>query len=155
MNRSEYLMALYDALDDIPAQERTDAISEYQEYFRSEAEKGRTEEEICFSLGDPITLAYAIKQRRGYSAGKQETFYEKPRRKHGILKRIATVITVAVILFTVLGGSIMINVSKGSGLIFGFGKKYEINDIREINLDSEKTIIIRTSSTNTSILSSD
>ncbi|NLO98684.1 MAG: DUF1700 domain-containing protein, partial [Clostridiaceae bacterium] len=52
MNRSEYLMALYDALNDIPVQERTDIVSEYQEYFRSETEKGRTEEEISLSLGD-------------------------------------------------------------------------------------------------------
>jgi len=57
MTRSEYLMALYDALNDIPAQERTDIISEYQEYFKSEMEKGYTEEEICTSLGGPGTLA--------------------------------------------------------------------------------------------------
>ncbi len=82
MNRSEYLMALYDALNDIPVQERTDIVSEYQEYFRSETEKGRTEEEISLSLGDPVTLAYAIKHRRGYGAHKQDTFYEEPRHRH-------------------------------------------------------------------------
>ena len=155
MNRSEYLMTLYDALDGIPTQERTDVVSEYQEYFRSEAEKGRTEEEIYLSLGDPVTLAYAIKQRRGYGAQKQETFHDKPPRRHGVFKSIASVITVIVILFTVLGGTVMFSISKDSGLIFGIGKKYEINDIRETNLDSAKTIIVRTSSTNTSILQSD
>ncbi|NLE24629.1 MAG: DUF4097 family beta strand repeat protein [Clostridiaceae bacterium] len=155
MNRSEYLMALYDALDGIPTQERTDAISEYREYFISEIEKGRTEDEICVSLGDPITLAYAIKQRRGYGANKQETFYEKPRRTHGVFRKVASAVTVTVILFTVLGGSLMFNISKGSGLIFGFGKKYEINDIRETDLDSANTIIVRTTSANTSILPSD
>ena len=155
MNRSEYLMALYDALDGIPTQERTDAVSEYQEYFKSEAEKGRTEEETCLSLGDPITLAYAIKQRRGYGAESQEKFYNKPPRRCGVFKSIASALTVIVILFTVIGGTVMFSISKGSGLIFGIGKKYEINDIRETNLDSAKTIIVRTVSTNTSILPSD
>lgn len=154
MNRSEYLMALYDALDGIPKQERTDAVSEYQEYFRSETEKGRTEEEISLSLGDPITLAYAIKQRRGYGTEKQEIFYNKPRRRRRGFKSIASIITVIVILFAVFGGTVMFNISKGSGLIFGIGKKYEINDIRETNLDSVKTIIVRTASTDTSILPS-
>lgn len=155
MSRSEYLMALYDALDEIPNQERTDAVSEYQEYFINEIEKGRTEEEICLSLGDPITLAYAIKQRRGYGAKKQRAFYEKPRRSHKVFKDIATVITVLVIVSIVLGGSMMFSFSRGTGMIFGIGKKYEINDIREINLDSAKTIIVRTISVNTSILPSD
>jgi lia operon protein LiaG len=155
MNRSEYLMALYDALNDIPVQERTDIVSEYQEYFRSETEKGRTEEEISLSLGDPVTLAYAIKQRRGYDAHKQDTFYEKPRRRHGIIKRIASVITVAVILLTIFGGTVMFSISKGSGFIVGIGKKYEVNDIRETNINSAKNIIVKTVSANTSIQSSD
>ena len=113
MNRSEYLMALYDALDGIPTQERTDAVSEYREYFISEIEKGRTEDEICVSLGDPITLAYAIKQRRGYGANKQETFYEKPRRTHGVFRKVASAVTVTVILFTVFYKTIFTPVKCG------------------------------------------
>ncbi len=155
MSRSEYLIVLYDALDGIPDQERTDAISEYREYFKNEIERGRTEEEICLSLGDPITLAYAIKQRRGYGTEKQEAYYKRPRRRCGVFKTIASVIMVIVIFFTVLGGTLMFNISKGSGFIFGIGKKHEINDIREIDLDSAKTIIVRTASANTSILPSD
>ncbi|HHU91175.1 MAG TPA: DUF4097 family beta strand repeat protein [Clostridiaceae bacterium] len=155
MNRTQYLMALYDALKDIPSQERTDVISEYREYFRIEMENGRTEEEICSSLGDPVTLAYAIKQRRGYGPDSQETFYKKPHRKNGIFKTIATVISAIVVLCIVFGGTIMFSFSKGKGLIFGAAKKYEINDVRTITPDSAKTIIIKTASTDTSILPSD
>lgn len=154
MSRSEFLMALYDALDGMPKQQRTEVVSEYQEYFRSEIEKGHTEEEICISLGDPITLAYAIKQRRGYGHNTQETFNERPHRC-GIFKIITVVITVMVIAFTVLGGFIIINVPRGSGLSFGIGKKYKIDDTKEINLDSAKTILVQTISSNTTITPSD
>ena len=66
MNKSEYLMILYDTLNDVPSDVRTGIVSEYRDYFNKELEKGRTEEEIIMSLGDPVTLAYAAKQMRGY-----------------------------------------------------------------------------------------
>jgi len=155
MNRSEYLMALYDALDGIPSQERIDAITEYQEYFRSESEKGRTDEEICLSLGDPVTLAYAIKQKRGYGPAGQNTYYRKPHRSYEIFKKFITAVVIIAIICTVFGGTIMFSISKGKGLIFGAGKKYEINDVGEINPDSAKTIIVKASSADTTILPSD
>ena len=153
MNRSEYLMALYDALDGLPSQDRVDVITEYKEYFRIETEKGRTEEEICLSLGDPVTLAYAIKQRRGYDPIK--IYDEEPPRRQPMFRKIKSVIALIVILCIFVGGTIMFSFSKESGLIVGAGKKYEINDIRSIGLESAKTIIIKADNANTSILPSD
>jgi len=150
-------MALYDALDGIPSQDRIDVITEYQEYFRIETEKGRTEEEICLSLGDPVTLAYAIKQRRGYDPrgyNPKKTYDEEPPRRHRIFRRITSVISLIVILCIFVGGTIMFSFSKESGLIIGAGKKYDINDVRSIAPDLAKTIIVKSGNANTTILPS-
>lgn len=63
MNKTQFLMTLYDALEGLPGNIKADIMSEYQDIFRTGMEQGQTEEEIAASLGDPITLAYAIRQR--------------------------------------------------------------------------------------------
>lgn len=155
MNRSEYLMALYDALDDIPKQERTDALSEYQEYFKNELEKGRTEEEVCLSLGDPVTLAYAIKQRRGYG---KFTEHNPPKARPSGFFRLAKLITGIVITMTILSvAGISISSSKGFGLgnlSFGIGKKYDVNEEKTVDLGSADTITIKTFSATSEIKTS-
>lgn len=154
MKRSEYLMTLYDALNDIPAEERTDIVSEYQEYFKSEMEKGCTEEEICLSLGDPVTLAYAIKQRRGY--GK---FANNPSRKQvptGFLKlaKVIAGIFIAMAVFSVFGFSISNDIGRGD-LNLGIGEKYNVNEEKDIDLGSADNIVIRVISSDTKVMVSD
>jgi len=151
MTRSEYLMALYDALNDIPAQERTDIISEYQEYFKSEMEKGYTEEEICTSLGDPVTLAYAIKQRRGFGEfAKRPTVRRGP---SGFLKliKIMGVIFITMGVFSVFGFSISKNMD-WENFNFGIGEKYVVDEEKEIDLGSVDNIEIRVISSDTKVV---
>ena len=123
-----------------------------REYFRIQMENGRTEEEICSSLE---TVLHMLLSKEEGMARQSRNFYKKPHRKNGIFKTIATVISAIVVLCIVFGGTIMFSFSKGKGLIFGAAKKYEINDVRTITPDSAKTIIIKTASTDTSILPSD
>lgn len=156
MNRSEFLMALYDALNDIPKQERTDAVSEYQEYFKNEMEKGLIEEEICLSLGDPVTLAYAIKQRRGYGQFTERPSHRRAR-PSGFFKlaKIITGVVIGMTILSVLGMSF--SFSKGfslKNLSFGIGDKYDIDLEKDIDLGSADTIIIKTFSATSEIKTS-
>jgi DUF4097 and DUF4098 domain-containing protein YvlB len=151
MTRSEYLMALYDALNDIPGNERTDIISEYQEYFKSEMEKGRTEDEICTSLGDPVTLAYAIRQRRGY--GK---FANKPSPRRGPsgffkLAKIIVGVIIGMGIFTLFG----LGANKELGwesINIGLGEVYEVNEEKEMDLGSVDNIEISVISSDTRVV---
>ncbi len=159
MNRSEFLMALYDALEDMPKQDRTDAVSEYQEYFKKELENGRTEEEICVSLGDPITLAYAIKQRRGYG---ERTEQAPPKARPSIFFKLARLITTIVIIFTILSIiGISIGFSKGftkgfsfDNFNFGIGKEYDVDEEKSVDLGSADIITIRVISSDTKVITS-
>lgn len=154
MNKSEYLIALYDALDGIPNETRTEAILEYQEYFRNELEKGRTEEEIAFSLGDPITLAYGIKQRRGY--GQSNESPQKVRRRSRFPRIVKGLIITSLIMSLGIGIGVKALTWGGINLnTFSFimGKKHEIDQYKEADLSSAKTIVIRTLSTDTTIKS--
>jgi lia operon protein LiaG len=155
MNRSEFLMALYDALDDIPKEERTAIVSEYQEYFRNELKKGLSEEEICLSLGDPVTLAYAIKQKRGYGQFAEQPSPRKAR-PSGFFK-LAKIITRIVIAFTIISViGISFSFSKGFSWNFSFGpgKRYEVNEEKDIDLGSANNIIIRVTSSDTRVIPS-
>lgn len=74
MNKTQFLMAFYDALEGLPSHIKADIMSEYQDYFRVRMEQGQTEEDIFASLGDPITLSYAVKRRTGYMAKPPKRF---------------------------------------------------------------------------------
>lgn len=59
MNRDEYMQRLEELLADIPAEEREDAISYYNDYFDAGGEDN--EEETIAALGSPEQLASTIK----------------------------------------------------------------------------------------------
>lgn len=141
MTRSEYLMALYDALSDIPAEERTEIVSEYRDYFNNEIAKGHTEEEVCVSLGDPVTLAYAIKQRRGYGQPPKQPPVKQGHPGSLRLFRIIIGVVIAMFIFSVIGLSVSHEIGRG---LFGILNKYEVDEEKELDLGSADTIVIRT-----------
>jgi DUF4097 and DUF4098 domain-containing protein YvlB len=156
MNRKDYLMTLYDALEGLPAQVRADTISEYKEYFRTEAENGRADEDIIASLGDPTELANVIKNRTGYSYNPPP---QRPVRKHhSVFRRIVVWAVIALIFSSIASGvGSAINLfGKGgwSNMAFGFGTRYDVNEIKEINFGNARKIEIRTTSTDTNIVPS-
>ena len=57
MNRKEFLGRLSELIKDIPEEEKKDILFDYEEHFRTGLEKGRKEEEIAASLGDPKIIA--------------------------------------------------------------------------------------------------
>jgi len=57
MNKKEFLGRLSELINDIPEEEKKDILFDYEEHFRIGLEKGRKEEEIAASLGDPKVIA--------------------------------------------------------------------------------------------------
>jgi len=57
MNKKEFLGRLSELIKDIPEEEKKDILFDYEEHFRIGLEKGRKEEEIAVSLGDPKIIA--------------------------------------------------------------------------------------------------
>ena len=57
MNKKEFLGRLSELIEDISEEEKKDILFDYEEHFRIGLEKGREEEEIAVSLGDPKVIA--------------------------------------------------------------------------------------------------
>jgi len=57
MNKKEFLGRLSELIKDISKEEKKDILFDYEEHFRIGLEKGRKEEEIAASLGDPKIIA--------------------------------------------------------------------------------------------------
>ncbi len=57
MNKKEFLGRLSELTKDISEEEKKDILFDYEEHFRIGLEKGRKEEEIAASLGDPKVIA--------------------------------------------------------------------------------------------------
>lgn len=61
MNKVQFLEQIRKGLKGLPKEEINDIIIDFKEYFEVGAERGRKEQEIAFSLGEPKVLAKQIK----------------------------------------------------------------------------------------------
>jgi len=61
MNKKDFINILSLNLRGVPDEERKDAISDFEEHFNEGLLKGRVEEDIATSLGDPKVLAGQLK----------------------------------------------------------------------------------------------
>ncbi|MCX7773842.1 MAG: DUF1700 domain-containing protein [Clostridia bacterium] len=68
MNRKQFLMTLHEQLEGLPGDIKADAMTKYDDLFKLGASQGKTEEEVSFSLGDPVILARQIRQQATYAA---------------------------------------------------------------------------------------
>lgn len=57
MNKTEFMSVLTKNINYLSEEEKKDILYDYEEHFSIGLEKGKTEEEIAKSLGDPISLA--------------------------------------------------------------------------------------------------
>ena len=72
MNKKEFMGKLDNALTDIPKAEKKEVMRDYEDHFSIGLEKGRTEEEIAKSLGDPASIAKSIKAEYSITRAKRE-----------------------------------------------------------------------------------
>lgn len=61
MTKDKWLEKLRKGLNGLSKEELEDILADYEEYFYDAMEKGRSEEEITNSLGDPVKLAKQLK----------------------------------------------------------------------------------------------
>lgn len=61
MNKLQYLENLEKSLKSLPKEETNDIISDFKEYFEVGIERGRSEEDLSLSLGNPKMLARQIR----------------------------------------------------------------------------------------------
>ncbi|SDM88954.1 DUF1700 domain-containing protein [Acetanaerobacterium elongatum] len=70
MTKNEYLAQLNSHLVGIPEHEKIEIILDFEEHFSAGLAKGKTEEEICNDLGDPLKNASQyIPNNAAYSVG--------------------------------------------------------------------------------------
>ena len=72
MNKKEFMEKLDKALAGIPKDEKKEVMRDYEDHFSIGLEKGRTEEGIAKSLGDPASLAKTIKAEYSITRAKRE-----------------------------------------------------------------------------------
>ena len=77
MNKEEFLRGLVNALSgNVPPQVVRDQLRYYDDYIRSERQKGRTESEIMEELGDPRLIARTIMDTTpGAAEGEYEGYH--------------------------------------------------------------------------------
>jgi len=61
MNKKDFINKLSSYLGGIPAEEKQDVISDFEEHFKEGMAEGRKEEDIAEALGDPRALANQFK----------------------------------------------------------------------------------------------
>lgn len=94
MNRQEFVDRLRAALNGRIAPALVeDNVRYYQEYIAVEMRKGRSEQEVLESLGDPRLIARTIigtsgQENRDYVEPGQEASYDEPRRQYDSQGRI-------------------------------------------------------------------
>ena len=86
MNRKEFMQKLDKVLTGIPKGEKKEVMRDYEDHFEIGLKRGRTEEEIAESLGDPASIAKSIKAEYSITRAKREP---------GIRNILRAIITVA------------------------------------------------------------
>jgi uncharacterized membrane protein len=72
MNKKEFMEKLDKALAGIPKDEKKEVMRDYEDHFSIGLEKGRTEDEIAKSLGDPASIAKSITAEYSITRAKRE-----------------------------------------------------------------------------------
>ncbi|MDP4088646.1 MAG: DUF1700 domain-containing protein [Bacillota bacterium] len=61
MNRNEFMYSLRNSLSAFPEKEREEIIYDYEEHFAVALQSGKTEDEVCRELGDPVNIGKQYK----------------------------------------------------------------------------------------------
>jgi uncharacterized membrane protein len=61
MTRAQFLARLKNGLGGLPETEIADILADYESHFRDAAAQGRSEDDVCASLGDPVRLSKELR----------------------------------------------------------------------------------------------
>lgn len=101
MTKNEYLYLLRKNLQILPQNEIDDIINDVHEHFEFALDEGKSEEEICHTLGDPIEMA------KQYTGGRiyEEPPYQEPRQRSSntVLTLIIKIFLIILLIGPILG----------------------------------------------------
>ena len=110
MTKDKWLERLKKGLSGLTKDEIDDIMADYNEYFYDAMEKGRTEDEITNSLGDPIKLAKQLKADSRIKTAQANMNVKN------MAKAVFAIVTLSIFNIIVMVGPIMAII----GIIFGF-----------------------------------
>ena len=96
MRETEFLGKLNNALDSLPADQREDIMVEYRSHFFEGKNRGKSEEAIAESFGDPRAIAQTYKA--DYHLGQ----WQKPEEGQGVGKSVSHLLRGIFVLFSLL-----------------------------------------------------
>ena len=112
MNKQEFIDRLRAALNGkIPASQVDENIDYYNDYINMEIRKGRSEEDVMSSLGDPRLIARTIIQTNGTASGAyqdsgydsniQKNYGNSSRKKFSIPAWLIAIIAILIVFFII------------------------------------------------------
>lgn len=110
MTKDKWLERLKKGLSGLTKDEIEEIMADYNEYFYDAMEKGRTEDEITNSLGDPIKLAKQLKADSRIKTAQANMNVKN------MAKAVFAIVTLSIFNIIVMVGPIMAII----GIIFGF-----------------------------------
>jgi len=110
VTKDKWLERLKKGLSGLTKDEIEEIMADYNEYFYDAMEKGRTEDEITNSLGDPIKLAKQLKADSRIKTAQANMNVKN------MAKAVFAIVTLSIFNIIVMVGPIMAII----GIIFGF-----------------------------------
>jgi uncharacterized membrane protein len=96
MNETTFLSEMQNALGGLPYEQREDILSEYRSHFFEGKERGKSDEEIARSLGDPRAVA------RSYIADYHYSAWRSPAPGQSVGKSFSHLIRAVFVTFSLL-----------------------------------------------------
>jgi uncharacterized membrane protein len=97
MTEKQFLKKLAKALNRVSRRERKDILADYEEHFRAGRQAGKTDQEICDQLGDPVEIAQDFVDNEVDNSG-----VERPATTAAGHTLAAVLVTMLLILFNMI-----------------------------------------------------
>ena len=119
MKKYEFMYRLDRALGALSEEEKNDIINDYEEHFRIGAEEGKTDDEICATLGAPEELAKSYLEEveqpkvenenvtEGGELPAQVTPMEEPKNSENNIVGIIAVVLLTIFVFLPVGSTLL------------------------------------------------
>lgn len=108
MKRSEWLVKLEQEMSRLGIERVREAVADYEEHFAIAMDAGKSEEEICEKLGDPVTVAKAHQVDRMVTSALPAGKAAGPMDMQGILRATLRVLILTPLNFFLLIGPFIV-----------------------------------------------
>lgn len=106
MTKAEWLKELENRIQRLSSQERAEIMADYREHFDMGMENGKTQEQICISLGSPRSIAQSIMMSSLVEEAQSAPTLRG--RGHAILRMFLLILVLAPFNFLILVGPFLV-----------------------------------------------